>query len=70
MKFKIKTDESGKGEIFLDGKDISMGCYGFNISAKAMSTVDLELLVRGDIEIEGKADTYMRLPNGEKFKLA
>jgi len=70
MKFKIKIDDSGRGNIFLDDKDISMGCYGFKISAEGMQATELELLVRGDVEIEGEAITYIKLPNGEKLKLA
>jgi len=69
MKFKIKIDDSGRGDIFLDGKDISGGCYGFTISAKGMRPTELELLVRGDVEIEGESNTYIKLPNGDRFKV-
>ena len=69
MKFKIKIDDSGRGDIFLDDKDISMGCYGFKISAGVTKATELELLIRGDVEIEGEADTYIKLPTREKFRV-
>ena len=70
MKFKIKIDELGRGDLFIDGKDISNGCYGVNMSAEVGMTPKLELYVRGELEIEGEATTYMKLPNGDTFKLA
>jgi len=69
MKFRIKVNEVGGGDIFLDGKDISCGCYGFNISAEVAKATELEILVRGDVEIEGDAKTFIRLPNGDRFKV-
>jgi len=69
VKFRVKLDKLGRGQIFIDEKDISNSCNALNLSASIGHIPSLELYLMGDVEIEGDADISIRLPNGEKFQI-
>ena len=68
-KFKVNLAGNGRGEIFIDGKDISNYCVGLNLSAGVGKRASLILDLSGNIEIEGDADICLIFPGGDKFKV-
>lgn len=67
-KVKVEVNASGKGKVFIDGKQ-QREVVGIRINAQAMEMTKISIDYHGrEVEFEGEADVIAVI-NGRKYKL-
>lgn len=67
-KVKVEVDASGRGKVFIDGKQQHQAA-GVNIKVKAHQMTKISIDYHGrEVEFEGEADVIAVI-NGRKYKL-
>jgi len=66
-KFKIIWNGKGQGKVYLNGIDITDGCFSFEVSAEVGKSPIVYLGLSGDIEVEGEGEVTLTLPDDRIF---